>query len=99
MNRRVWRTTIALLVVCASVLTTAQAAKNYRGRLAPVPMTTSQFSTIAGIGSMQAALKGSTVTISGTFEGLRSPATIAQVHRAPRGLRGPVILDLKVTKT
>jgi hypothetical protein len=67
--------------------------------MAPVPMTTSQFSTIAGVGSVQAALKGSNVTISGTFEGLKSPATIAQVHRAPRGLRGPVILDLKVAKT
>jgi len=99
MNRRNPAVAVAALVVCASVLTTAQAAKNYRGRMAPVPMTTAQASTIAGVGSVQAALKGNSVTISGTFEGLRSPATIAQVHRAPRGLRGPVILELKVATT
>jgi hypothetical protein len=33
----------------------------------------------------------------GTFEGLRSPATIAQLHRSPvKGVRGPVIFDLVV---
>ena len=98
MNGRVGTLPIAL-IVCASVLTSAQAAKNYRGRMAPVPMTAGQQSTIAGVGAVQAVLKGSSVTVSGTFEGLRSPATIAQIHRAPRGIRGPVILELKVAKT
>ena len=41
---------------------------------------------------------GQMLTVSGTFEGLRSPATLAQLHRAPKGLRGPAIFNLSVTK-
>src|SRR5262249_2265714 len=38
--------------------------------------------------------------ITGSFEGLKSPATIAQIHKSPvRGVRGPVVSDLVVTKT
>jgi hypothetical protein len=51
-------------------------------------------STIAGSGSLTATLSGNRLTIMGTFEGLRSPATTAQIHRGPKGIRGPAILDL-----
>ena len=55
--------------------------------------------TVAGAGSVSAVLTGTKLSISGTFEGLRSPATIAQVHKAPiRGVRGPVVFDLAVSK-
>ena len=37
------------------------------------------------------------LTITGTFEGLRSPATTAQLRRGPKGIRGPAILDLDLT--
>jgi hypothetical protein len=55
-------------------------------------------STIAGSGSATAALKGSTLTIKATFSGLRTPATVARVHRSPKtAMRGPAIGDLTVT--
>ena len=56
--------------------------------------------TIAGSGSLTATLSGNQLTIEGTFEGLRSPATTAQIHRGPKGIPGPVIpgFDLRVTK-
>jgi hypothetical protein len=39
------------------------------------------------------------VTISATFSGLASPATIAQLHQSPEmGIRGPVVGDLTITK-
>ena len=62
-------------------------------------MTTAMASTVAGVGSVSATVSGNRVTFTGSFEGLRSPATIAQIHKAPRGIRGPVVekLDLKVT--
>src|SRR5260221_13833165 len=57
-------------------------------------------STIAGSGSVTAALAGSKLQFTGAFDGLKSPATIAQVHKSPvRGVRGPVVFDLAVTKT
>jgi hypothetical protein len=57
-------------------------------------------STIAGSGSLTATLAGKQLTVQGTFEGLRSPATTVQIRRGPKGIRGPVIpnLDLTVTK-
>jgi hypothetical protein len=96
------RTTVAWVVVLAAASAAslaAQSGKTYRTRLSPVPMTTAMASTVAGFGTVSAVLSGNKVTITGSFEGLRSPATIAQIHRAPRGIRGPVVekLDLKVT--
>jgi hypothetical protein len=57
--------------------------------------------TIAGTGSLTATLQGKQLTIQGTFEGLRSPATTVQIRRGPKGIRGPVVAnltDLTVTK-
>ena len=49
---------------------------------------------------MTAVLSGTKLSITGTFEGLKSPATIAQVHKSPvRGVRGPVVFELAVAKT
>jgi hypothetical protein len=73
-------------------------AQALMARLSPVPLTVTQQSTIAGLGSASAAVSGSHVAITGAFNGLRSPATTAQIHRAPQGLRGPVILELPVVR-
>jgi hypothetical protein len=70
----------------------------FKARLSPVPISVSMLSTIAGTGSLTATLKGKQLTVQGTFEGLRSPATTVQIRRGPKGLRGPAILDLTVTK-
>ena len=41
-------------------------------------------------GSVSAVLTGTKLAVTGTFDGLKSPATIAQVHKSPtRGVRGP----------
>jgi hypothetical protein len=62
-----------------------------------VPIDATMMSTIAGSGSLTATLAGKQLTIMGTFEGLRSPATTVQIHRGMKGIRGPVILDLDLT--
>lgn len=76
----------------------AQAAKTFRARLSPVPIDVTMQQIIAGSGTVTATLTGTKLSISGTFEGLKSPATIAQVHRGIKGVRGPVAFDLVVTK-
>jgi len=89
-----------LLVFCSPVLLLAQPPKTFRTRLAPVPIDLSMQATIAGTGNVSAILTGSKLVVTGTFEGLRSPATTAQLHRSPvRGVRGPAVFDLLVTKT
>jgi hypothetical protein len=78
-----------------------QNAESFKARLSPVPINISMMSTIAGTGSLTAILQGKRLTIQGTFEGLRSPATTVQIHRGPKGIRGPVVAnlaDLTVTK-
>ena len=74
-------------------------ATSFRGRLSPVPVETSTASKITGSGTVTATLDGSKLTISGTFQGMKSAATIAQIHMGTRGVRGPVEFDLTVDKS
>src|ERR1700674_108385 len=75
----------------------AQNGESFKARLSPVPIDVAMMSTVAGSGSLTALLAGNKLTLTGSFEGLRSPATDAHIHRAPKGIRGPAILDLAVT--
>jgi hypothetical protein len=90
----------ALLVIAAlSVSVSAQAGKTFKTRLAPVPIDVTMQATVAGVGSITGTLAGSKLTLTGTFEGLKSPATVAKLRRSPvRGVRGPEIFDLTVTQ-
>lgn len=70
-----------------------------QGQTLSVPVDLAMQPNTTGSGSVTAVLNGRTLTITGTFEGLRGPATIAQVHKGPvTGVRGPVLFDLTVTK-
>jgi uncharacterized membrane protein len=92
-----WAALLALVAIPQSSLR-AQAGRTYRARLSPVPMDLAMAATVAGSGSVTAVLNGTKLTVTGTFDGLKSPATIAQVHKGQRGVRGPVVLDLQATK-
>ena len=90
---------IAVVVVCLGPILRSQTTKTYSARLSPVPIDITMQQIIAGSGSVTATLAGNKLTITGAYDGLRSPATIAQIHRAQMGVRGPVFpgLDLKVS--
>lgn len=102
-TRRGWA--ISGIFLATAILLFAHAAdpqnapkiETFQARLTPMPIDVAMQSTVAGVGSATAVLTGKQVTISGTFEGLRSPATTAQIRRAPKGLRGPVIFELTVS--
>jgi hypothetical protein len=89
-----------LLLVSTIASLNAQNVETFRARLSPVPINISMMTTVAGNGTLTATLTGRQLTIQGTFEGLRSPATTAQIHRGPKAIPGPVIpnLELAVTK-
>jgi CHRD domain len=78
--------------------TVAESSETFKARLSTVPIDVTMLSTVAGSGSLTAVLTGNKLTLTGTFQGLRSPAILAQIHRAPKGIRGPAILDLTVSK-
>jgi len=93
------RTAIILFVSVASAALSAQGAKAYRARLSPVPIDVSMQATVSGVGSASAVLTGAKLVVTGSFEGLRSPATIAKIHKGPaRGVRGPDVFDLQVSR-
>jgi len=92
---RVVVTALALVALTASP---GAQAPQFRARLSPVPLDIAMQSTIAGSGSATAALKGTMLTITGTFTGLRTAATVARLHRGPKtAMRGPAIGDLTAT--
>lgn len=87
-----------LLAAAALTVTLDAQSGPYRARLAVVPIDIVMQATIAGSGSVTATLKGSTLTVTGTFTGLKTPATVVRVHRGPRtAMRGPAIGDLTAT--
>jgi CHRD domain len=92
------RLQIALIVgLIFSADLPAQPKAQYRARLSPVPIDVAMQSTVAGSGSATAVLVGTTLTVNGTFTGLKSPATVARIHVGPKGIRGPAAFDLQVT--
>ena len=70
----------------------------FRARLTPVPVETSTAARITGSGLVTATLAGTRLSVTGTFAGMKSAATIAQVHQGAKGIRGPVEFDLVVEK-
>ena len=94
-----------VVLPCFSVLLlalpgAAQTQEKYKVRLATVPMDGGMRGTVAGTGAATAVLTGAKLTVTGTFDGLLSPATTANVHRGPAmGVRGPSFGMLTVSKT
>ena len=76
----------------------ADETRSFKARLSPVPIEIATAPNIAGGGTATAELKGRTLVVSGSFEGLRSPATVARLHYGPKGVRGPAKFDLTVTR-
>jgi CHRD domain len=97
---------IRSLLIVAIALTAAAApvhlsAQNdaYTARLGWVPTTPTDRPNVIGKGSATATLAGRKLTISGSFEGLATPATVARLHGGiAKGARGAAIADLTVTQ-
>ncbi len=91
------RVLVLAVTLAMSAVVHAQAPQ-YRARLSIVPIDLAMQATIAGSGAVTATLKGSTLTINGTFNGLKTAATVARVLRSPRtAMRGVPIGDLTAT--
>lgn len=76
----------------------AAQAPQYRARLSVMPLDIAMQATMAGSGSVTATVKGTTLTITGTFSGLKTAATAVRLHRGPRmAMRGPAIGELTAT--
>lgn len=87
-----------LLASSAAVSLVAQGGDKYTARLAWVP--TGGADRVTGKGTATATLSGKSLAISGAFEGLGGPATIARVHQGvAKGARGKPVADVTVPKS
>ena len=77
----------------------AQGQETYKTRLSPVPIDAQLAPTITGHGSISAVLAGAKLTVTGSFEGMRSAATVARLYQSKMtGVPGAAIHDLFVSK-
>jgi hypothetical protein len=89
---------IGLTMLSLGLSVGAQGGNTYKARLSPVPIDATMAANVAGSGSVTATLTGTKLSIAGTFEGLRSPATTANIRFGRKGVRGASLFDLTVTK-
>ena len=92
---------LGAIIFCAVIVAHAgfaQTSDTYKVRLTTVPIDASMMPRIAGHGELKGVLAGNKLTVTGNFSGLRSPATDVHIHNGPKGIRGPAILDLEVSK-
>src|SRR5215471_15507460 len=91
--------TVVLALISLTRTSSAQNQEKYKVRLSTVPMDGGMREAVAGSGSAVAVLAGTKLTINGTFQGLRSPATGAHLHRGvATGVRGAPLADLTVSR-
>jgi hypothetical protein len=94
----------ALAVALAAILAAgaalgAQNADKFTARLGWVPISGADRANVTGKGTASATLSGTKLAISGTFEGLAAPATVARLHEGvAKAARGPAIGDLVISK-
>jgi len=88
-----------LAIAFGTSIVKAQSSETFKARLSPVPINVGMMSTVAGTGSLTATLTGKQLAIQGTFDGLKSSATTAQIHRSPKGIPGPAIAQFQLTVT
>src|SRR5438105_14258133 len=104
MSGMVWKKCAAAVVIgaaCAwlALSAPAQGEELFKARLSTVPIDPAMRVNITGKGSLTAVLTGAKLTITGSFEGLRTPATVAHLHQGRvMGVRGPAVFDLVVSK-
>jgi len=81
--------------VCMVVVSDAVAAEKYQVYLSALPFTDATKPMMAGKGTASATLEGNTLSISGTFTGLSSPATKAHLSLSSGpGIPGKAFVDL-----
>lgn len=92
------RILIIVQSLCLVLFTTASAQESLTARLTMMPIDEVNRGIVTGSGLATAELDGNTLKLTGSFEGLRGPATIARLHQSlDRGIRGAALYDLSVS--
>ena len=93
-------------LLCSDLLSLAQSSQTYKARLSTVPVANARgraeidpSGDVFATANVTGTLVGTKLTVAGTFDNFKHPASIAQIRSGPAmGVRGPVLFDLTVTK-
>ncbi len=89
----------AALAISLVLSLAAQTKETYKTRLSATPADARTRAALAGSGTASATLSGTKLTVTGSFDGLVSPATTASLHAGvAAGVRGPAVGDLTISK-
>jgi hypothetical protein len=87
------------IALCLALTLAAQGGDTYKTRLSALPADAKTRPDLAGVGTVTATLAGKKLTVNGTFEGLKTNATMAEIRNGVMaGVRGDAIGTLTVTK-
>jgi hypothetical protein len=98
--------TVVVALLWTRIPSQAQAPQTYKAQLRIVPISGVQgraaideSASVFAAASATGTLSGNKFSVSGTFEGFKSPASIAQIRTGPAmGVRGPVLFELTINK-
>jgi len=91
------RTLSFIGLFAVALVAAAQGARHFEARLTPLPLDVENRTQITGSGEGSAELDGRRLSVTGSFAGLKAPATVAHLHLGPAlGIRGAPVLDLTV---
>mgnify|MGYP001198889868 CR=1 FL=1 len=88
-----------LLITCAITTVNTQSPTRYRGRLSIVPVDFSTVATISGSGEFTAEIQERELLLNVHFADLSSPATSAELRKAPKGQRGSIEFTFNIRTT
>ena len=89
----------ALALLWVELPATAQENASFVGRLSPRPIDGRMRGQLTGVGEIRAVLEGTTLRITGSFEGMQTPALGASLRRGiASGVAGPAFAELEVTR-
>ena len=89
----------ALAVFIGLALSLAAQNETYKTRLSALPADAKTRVDLAGTGSVTATLAGKKLTVNGTFDGLKTNATMPEIRNGVMaGVRGDAIGTLTITK-
>jgi hypothetical protein len=98
--RRPNLTVMGVGYLCLALISIAQAQETFNTRLTMMPIEVATRADVTGSGAGSAVLDGLRLRVSGSFSGLRGPATVARLHEGlETGIRGNALFDLTVTET
>lgn len=98
LNQR-WGTVAAVVAGLMTLAYTMAAEDSYKARLSALPASAKTRPDMAGIGTVTGTVAGRKLTVNGSFEGLKTNATMAELRDGSMaGVRGPVVTTLTITK-